>query len=208
MPKKWTKVQGNRNPFRGKLDIRRAEDWKPEFEPRQSISAFAVLADESEGKIFIVHKNDVWVRSWGLPGGGVEEGESPEQGIFREVRDESGYLMYLDANKKLIGASQVFDCEVSPTHRKIIFFASVDMHAPLGPIVEADEIDRVGWHTLPEIMAMPYFPFDPARVDPEQTNYIKDTHRGYILAALSEFGLLERFGFTEDESNVSAPADA
>ncbi|GAB3751914.1 hypothetical protein GCM10028864_28650 [Microlunatus parietis] len=31
--------------------------------------------------------------TWGLPGGGVDHGEHPEQGVVREVEEETGYLV-------------------------------------------------------------------------------------------------------------------
>jgi len=190
---------GPRGAFRrGDSRVFKAEDWKPSFEPLEevSISAFAVIVDPVGKKILLVHKKDE-LPSWGLPGGGVEDGEKPEEGVFREVRDESGYRMYLDGSGRLVGADLVLDYRVTHKHRKLVFFAESGESAERGPVRESDEIDEVRWVTIAEIMAMDPVPFDQAAVDPNRRDYIKSTHRDHILSALSFVGRLEEFGLQE-----------
>ena len=44
-----------------------------------------------EGKILLTHElNSGW---WLMPGGGQEEGETPEDCVVREVEEETGYLV-------------------------------------------------------------------------------------------------------------------
>ena len=44
-----------------------------------------------DGKILLTHElNSGW---WVLPGGGTEEGETPEECVIREVEEETGYLV-------------------------------------------------------------------------------------------------------------------
>lgn len=43
-----------------------------------------------EGKILILEQNVDNQRSWSLPGGGLEEGESLEQALRREMQEETG----------------------------------------------------------------------------------------------------------------------
>lgn len=52
--------------------------------------ACGVLA--SRGRLFIQkrRKTDVWPGLWEFPGGVMEEGESPEQALVRELREETG----------------------------------------------------------------------------------------------------------------------
>ena len=52
-------------------------------------AAFGIL--EREGKIALVHIVKADGASWhDLPGGGVDEGETPEQGVVREFGEEAG----------------------------------------------------------------------------------------------------------------------
>lgn len=51
------------------------------------IGAFGIIKDE-EGKILLVLRNDF--NAWNLPGGAIEKGETPWQGVIREVKEETG----------------------------------------------------------------------------------------------------------------------
>jgi 8-oxo-dGTP pyrophosphatase MutT (NUDIX family) len=52
-------------------------------------SACVVFNDKNE--VLLVLREDA--RLWVIPGGGVEDGESWEQGAIREVKEESGYVV-------------------------------------------------------------------------------------------------------------------
>lgn len=51
------------------------------------VGVFAVVRDE-RGHVLLCHRRDH--DFWNLPGGGLESGESPWQGVVREVREETG----------------------------------------------------------------------------------------------------------------------
>lgn len=51
------------------------------------IGAFALIFNDNQ-EVLISLRNDF--NLWNLPGGGVESGESPWQGVIREVREETG----------------------------------------------------------------------------------------------------------------------
>jgi 8-oxo-dGTP pyrophosphatase MutT (NUDIX family) len=51
------------------------------------LGAFAVILDEA-GDVLLCHRRDLDV--WNLPGGRVEQGESPWQAAVRETREEVG----------------------------------------------------------------------------------------------------------------------
>jgi 8-oxo-dGTP diphosphatase len=58
------------------------------------VGAYAVLVDDSE-RILLALWNEGPTLAWTVPGGGVEEGETPEQAAVREVREETGYEVEL-----------------------------------------------------------------------------------------------------------------
>ncbi|WP_241332655.1 NUDIX domain-containing protein [Burkholderia cenocepacia] len=55
-----------------------------------SPSVAAVIHDH-EGKLLLQEKSSG--EAWSLPAGGVELGESPQEAIFREVMEETGYVI-------------------------------------------------------------------------------------------------------------------
>jgi ADP-ribose pyrophosphatase YjhB (NUDIX family) len=52
-----------------------------------TIGVFGIIRDE-KNQVLLVLRQDYDL--WNLPGGGLEKGESPWQGVVREVREETG----------------------------------------------------------------------------------------------------------------------
>jgi len=48
---------------------------------------FGIIVDK-ENRMLLVHRNDYDL--WNLPGGGLDSGESPWDGVIREVKEETG----------------------------------------------------------------------------------------------------------------------
>lgn len=65
--------------------------------PPQFLSQFSVAACfvEDAGRILLLHRNDS-ERAWGLPAGGIEDGESPIDAAIRELQEETGYRAIID----------------------------------------------------------------------------------------------------------------
>ena len=62
------------------------DDVLPEGPPRFRVGVFAVI--ERDGGYLLAHRCDIdW---WNLAGGGLEYGETVEEGLAREVREEIG----------------------------------------------------------------------------------------------------------------------
>lgn len=79
----------------------------PEFDTR--VAAYAVIVDVD--RILLALWNGPTPPKWTMPGGGIELHESPEQGAVREVLEETGYRVELDA---LLGV----DSDVIPVARR------------------------------------------------------------------------------------------
>jgi 8-oxo-dGTP diphosphatase len=80
------------------------------------VGAYAVVVDDRE-RILLALWNEGPTPAWTLPGGGVEEGETPPQAAVREAREETGYEVELvrllgedvstvPAAARLVGASR------------------------------------------------------------------------------------------------------
>lgn len=50
---------------------------------------FGIVFNDDRTAVLLVKLRDLPV--WVLPGGGIDAGETPEQGVIREVQEESGY---------------------------------------------------------------------------------------------------------------------
>lgn len=83
-----------------------------DYDPR--LASYAVVHDD-RGRILLARLSSpgrLPPELWTLPGGGVELDETPEQGVVREVEEESGYPVTLDA---LVGVDATV---VAPADRR------------------------------------------------------------------------------------------
>ncbi len=60
---------------------------------RFEVGVSAVVFDDQQ-RILLGHRRDLDL--WGLPGGGVEPGELPTEGVIRETKEETGLDVVLD----------------------------------------------------------------------------------------------------------------
>jgi len=66
-------------------------------EPFQRVAAYAVVTSE-RGVLLTQFNSQTHVAGdWGLPGGGLDDGESPVEGVHREVWEETGQRIELGA---------------------------------------------------------------------------------------------------------------
>ncbi|MEK9180373.1 MAG: NUDIX hydrolase [Patescibacteria group bacterium] len=176
-----------------------ANDWKPEFDARQSAYVNAVAVDEKTGLLLLVFKIDDGKRSWGTPGGGVEVGETTVEALVREVRWETslniGFLPYAE---KLYGIDKIIDRLMNERHRRITFYTPFDSKSFRIPkrVKEDNEIGKVGLFTLGDCLKMPHFPYDRTTAK-ENENYIKQLHMDDIVTVLRKLGKLEPLGCRE-----------
>ena len=80
-----------------------------------TIGVFGIIKDEQD-RVLLVLRNDY--NFWNLPGGALEQGESPWQGVIREVKEETGYdveVVKLSGVYTELGQSEVifaFECKI------------------------------------------------------------------------------------------------
>ncbi len=122
------------------------------------VAAYAVITDE-EGRMLLPHWSEPGLGSgWTLPGGGVEPGEDPADGVLREIFEETGYSAELS---ELLGIDNL----VIPGDRRhakhlgtplqnlrIVYRA----HVTAGQLrIEQDgTTDDVAWFTQEEVDAL------------------------------------------------------
>ncbi len=89
----------------------------PDFRKKRAESVAGVIFSHDRKEVLLIKRRDVPV--WVLPGGGMELKESPEEGVIREVLEETGLSVkikrkvgeYLPLNK-LAYFTHLYECEI------------------------------------------------------------------------------------------------
>ncbi|MFD2256606.1 HAD hydrolase-like protein [Luteolibacter algae] len=58
-------------------------------EPRRPVATVGALIHDGQGKLLMIRTHK-WSNMWGIPGGKIERGETCEQALVREIREETG----------------------------------------------------------------------------------------------------------------------
>ena len=110
----------------------------------------AALVTNEEGKILLV--NSPW-RGWEYPGGLIEPGETFEEALHREVREESGVEIRITS---FVGICKNVGLDI----------VNIDFTAQYtgGSLTTSDESTEVGWFTAEEAFEMITFPLTKKRL--------------------------------------------
>ena len=124
------------------------------------VGAYAVLVDDRD-RILLALWNEGPAPAWTVPGGGVEDGETPEQAAIREVWEETGYRVELTrllgrdtftfaADERLDGSGRALDVVRIVFEGRIVAgelaheVGGTTDRAAWIPIAEVPSLDRVG----------------------------------------------------------------
>lgn len=93
------------------------------------IGVFAIIFNDKK-EVLLCHRRDRDL--WNLPGGGLEENESPWDGIIREIREETGFESKIE---DLIGVYH------KPQKKEVVFCFLCSIVG--GGVVLNDEADEI-----------------------------------------------------------------
>ncbi len=114
------------------------------------IGVFALIFDE--GRILLGHRRDIdW---WNLPGGGMEAGETVDEALRREVREETGLEVEVD---QLVGVYS------KPQKQEVVLTFRCRV---IGGTLQATEENRENRYFTPEAV--------PANTLPKHRQRIED----------------------------------
>lgn len=108
---------------------------------RGLVWAVGALLEDDRDRLLLVYEDDVWK----LPGGGIEVGETREEAVVREVREETGVACTVD------DLAAVTEVTVTNDGRRATFFFGTYRATPTTVATAADPglpdeaIDRVAW---------------------------------------------------------------
>lgn len=121
--------------------------------PLFQVFAAAVIFDQNQN-ILLVKVTYQKIHPWGLPGGGLEYGEHPEEAVVREVREETGLIV--DVEKLLLVDSW------RPDRIGLFYLCKITD----GTFCPSDEVSEFGYFSVDDLP-------DTRLID---TNIIKKLH--------------------------------
>jgi 8-oxo-dGTP pyrophosphatase MutT (NUDIX family) len=102
--------------------------WLGKVDSNTSIARVYAIGFTKDGKILLVGSGDA-SESWWLPGGGVENGESQEEALRRELMEEAGASVQ---ELELLGHQHVDD-PVDGPYRVSHYWARIDVPSSFEP---------------------------------------------------------------------------
>jgi ADP-ribose pyrophosphatase YjhB (NUDIX family)/G:T/U-mismatch repair DNA glycosylase len=127
------------------------QEW---LEPVDRVAVRALVLDAQNRALLVKFVDLVRQAWWATPGGGIGEGESPEQTLRRELDEELG-LKDFELGPEIWTREHTFAWMGRILRqREHIHFVKVERHEPVPTIdLRAEGVHELRWWTLPELEA-------------------------------------------------------
>lgn len=129
-------------------------------------------------RVLLVHfdftNDDLPTGLWACPGGGIDPGESPAQGLIRELDEELG-LTIDDPGEAVWWKEHLFPMTSWDGQHDTFFFVEVDAFEPRPRFTEAElsaeHLDGMRWWTYAEIQSAQRLYDEGRRDDPRYVTF-------------------------------------
>jgi TDG/mug DNA glycosylase family protein len=124
------------------------------LEPTERAAVRALVVDGRGRTLLVLFRDESGQTWWATPGGGAQEGETPEQTVRRELREEAG-LVEFELGPEIWTRDHTFAWYGRILRaRERIYLVRVDEHEPAPTIdLAAEHVHDVRWWTLAELEA-------------------------------------------------------
>lgn len=119
--------------------------------PQFTIGVFGIIFDDRK-RVLLCHRRDYDL--WNLPGGGLEHGESPWDGVKREVAEETGLT---------VKVARIGGIYSKPDKNELVFSFLCEVTS--GQSRLSDEADKIEYFEIDKI---------PHNTSPKQVERIRD----------------------------------